>query len=328
MGHMRAYGLPGITVARLKRMQAIRRKLRRIGLNLSQLQDLGGCRAILSTMDDVRALADKFRARARHEIRGEKDYIEEPKVDGYRSHHIMLNFCGNGSAAIHDGRRVEVQLRTRLQHSWATAVEAVGLFRGEDLKGNHGHPGWLRLFQLMSGEFALAEGCYEGDGMPSHGQRLREIKDLDKALDAAKTLENLSHAVRSTEYEIRPDNRPTYYLIKYNHAANMVEVSPYFRAAAAVESYDEAEFDDNKSGNDTANIVLVEADKIENLKEAYPNYFGDVQLFKARLKHITGANATREYKMKPQDKVPVKPHQASTDTAWLRRPRFGKPKGA
>jgi hypothetical protein len=42
MWFMRHHNLEGVTVARLKRMQAIRRKLRRIPHNLSQLQDLGG----------------------------------------------------------------------------------------------------------------------------------------------------------------------------------------------------------------------------------------------------------------------------------------------
>jgi Region found in RelA / SpoT proteins len=87
-------------------------------------------------------------------LREEDDYIARPKPDGYRSHHLMFNFRDRRNAGIHDGRRIEVQLRTRLQHSWATAVEAVGLFRGEDLKGNQGNPKWLRLFTLMSAEFA------------------------------------------------------------------------------------------------------------------------------------------------------------------------------
>lgn len=42
---MRDADVSGFTVARLKRMQAIRRKLRRVGLHLNQIQDLGGCRA-------------------------------------------------------------------------------------------------------------------------------------------------------------------------------------------------------------------------------------------------------------------------------------------
>jgi Region found in RelA / SpoT proteins len=159
--YMRQLELEGVTAARLKRMQAIRRKLTRIGLNLGQLQDLGGCRAIVPKIADVSILVGVLRDRSRHHLRAENDYIANPKKDGYRSHHLMFCFRGRGTAKYYNDRRIEVQIRTRMQHSWATAVEAVGLFRSEDLKGNKGNADWLRLFQLMSAEFAVAEGCPE-----------------------------------------------------------------------------------------------------------------------------------------------------------------------
>ncbi len=55
---MRHHNLEDVIVARLKRMQAIRHKLRRIPHNLSQLQDLGGCRAtLLLTLDRIVGLS-------------------------------------------------------------------------------------------------------------------------------------------------------------------------------------------------------------------------------------------------------------------------------
>jgi hypothetical protein len=144
MMYIRNDELLGITAARLKRMQAIRKKLKRINLHLNQIQDLGGCRAILDSMTDVRTLVQAVRDRSRHNLRPEKDYIAAPKADGYRSHHLIVCFCGKGPAAVHNDRRIEIQVRTRLQHSWATAVEAVGLFRGEYLKGSQGDRRWRR----------------------------------------------------------------------------------------------------------------------------------------------------------------------------------------
>ena len=46
---------------------------------------------------------------------------------------------------------VEVQLRTRLQHVWSTAVEAVGLTQGVGYKVGEGPETWRRLFVRMSG---------------------------------------------------------------------------------------------------------------------------------------------------------------------------------
>jgi hypothetical protein len=141
---------------------------------------------------------------------------------------LMFNFRGRGEAKLYHDRRIEVQIRTRLQHAWATAVESVGLFRGEDLKSNQGNADWLELFRLMSAEFAVAEGCPEPPNVPDHNERVWRIKDLDKSLDAARTLENITHAVRGTDFWIiSPYTR--YFLIRYDNATNQVSVAPYSR---------------------------------------------------------------------------------------------------
>lgn len=316
--YMRALQIEGVTAARLKRMQAIRRKLRRLPLGLNKLQDLGGCRAILPTIEDVSLLVDVLKNRTRHHLRSERNYITNPKDDGYRSHHLMFDYRGKGDAKAFDNRRVEVQIRTRMQHSWATAVEAVGLMRREDLKGHKGSEKWLRLFKLMSAEFALAENCTEPAGLPSQRQRIIEIKSLDKELNATSMLTKISYAVRWTDEAVQPSSKPTYYLIRFNNATQQVEIDVTFAPKWAVAQYDQAELSDNKSGIEASNIVLVEADKVENLKDAYPNYFGDVQLFKWQLSNIVKGKGVQEYVVKPQDTVAPRPRE-NPDTAWLRR---------
>jgi hypothetical protein len=230
----------------------------------------------------------------------------------------MFNYKGRGDAKAFDDKRIEAQIRTRLQHAWATAVESVGLFRGEYLKGGIGNPQWLRLFLLMSAEFAMFEGCPEPPDVPPHNQRVSEIKALDKELEAATNLDKLSHAVRFTDTAVMPRNKPTYYLIQYDNATNEIAVRSYFAPKRAIESYGIAEFLDNKTGRYTKDIVLVEADKVETLKEAYPNYFGDVQLFRAQLRNIVKGTGLREYTMKPQEAVKPRPGE-NPDLTWLKR---------
>jgi hypothetical protein len=316
--YMRHCHIDGVTAARLKRMQAIRRKLRRLNMTMNQLQDLGGCRAILPSIADVHNLVGVLRERSRHTVRAENNYISEPKKDGYRSHHLMFSYVGKGDATFFDGRRVEVQIRTRLQHSWATAVEAVGLLRREDLKGNQGNPKWLRLFKLMSAEFAVAEGCPEPPDVPSQIARVAEIKALDIELGAIKTLDEISYAVRWTDEAVHPNFQPTYYLIEFDNVTREVSIIPSSAPLWAVEAYGTAESGDNRTGVDSKNIVLVEADKIENLKNAYPNYFGDVQLFKMQLKNIVKGKGAKEYIVKPQETVVPRPRE-NPDTGWLKR---------
>jgi hypothetical protein len=281
-------------------------------------------------MADVRQMTTVLKERSRHELRREDDYINAPKPDGYRSHHLIYSFCSNRRVSEqYDGRRVEIQIRSRLQHSWATAVEAVGMVKGQYLKGSKGDPKWLRLFHLMSGELAMAEHCPESEHLPPHRERVAEIVELNRELMAVNTLDNLSNIVRWTQDAIATTDRPTMFLIQYDNTTNQVEVTPYFNPKTAARAYDLAEVLDNERNSEIRNVVLVEADKLQTLKDAYPNYFGDVQLFKAQLKHVVGGRAAREYKIKPQEKAPPPALEHLTpDTAWFRRSPFKKPKGA
>ena len=312
--HMGRNQLGGVTGARLKRMQAIRRKMDRIGLGLNQFQDLAGCRAVLPSIEDVKSLVAILR-HCRHELRDEDDYIANPKKDGYRSHHLMFNYVGKGPSVVHNGRRVEVQVRTRMQHSWATTVEAIGLFRGEDLKAGQGSPDWLRLFKLVSAEFAQAERCPEPPDMPSSHQRVQQIRDLDLKLKASETLDNLSYAVKFTDASIAPSEKSQYWLIQFDNTKREVLISPYSAPRHAALSYDNAEYLD---ANNEKNIVLVETDKLEHMKAAYPNYFGDVQLFRMQLGRITKGRGATEYTVKPQEGVMPRPKEAP-NLVWLKR---------
>jgi hypothetical protein len=322
---MSRHSIKGLTAARLKRMQAIRRKLKRVRLNLEQYQDLGGCRAILSSVDDVRRVREFVRQHSRHEVRNENDYISEPKDDGYRGIHTILLYRGRGEDRVFDDRRIEVQLRTEMQHSWATGIEAVGLFRGEDLKAGQGDARWLRLFHLMSAEIAEAEGCPLPPDAPSQQKRRTEIRDLSLGLDALNDLDKLGHAVDWAAFAVQPIDKPKYYLLKYDRGAGLVSVSPHNNPIEATDSYGQAELDVRGLDRDDAAIVLIEADKIENLKHAFPNYFGDVRHLRNRLQMIVEGETGKVYTVKRQEVVPPRPKERP-DQSWLRRRNLLLPK--
>jgi hypothetical protein len=316
MGQIRSQKVKGVTAARLKRMPSIRRKLRNQPGKLNQIQDLAGCRAVVPNIDDVTALSEALRRNSAHEVFREYPYIFEPKSDGYRSHHMVFKFRGEGDEKVYDGRRVEIQIRTGLQHSWATAVEAVGLFRREDLKQGQGSLDWLRLFQLMSIEFALEEGCIHATRR-EHRARAKEIIELDRKLDAVDVLERLSQAFAYAEnYSFDPQSKPDYFKITYDRAAQTVRIEPLFGPRDAARSYDTAEVSNAESGRRDIKIVLVEVDEIENLQTAYPNYFGDVQLFKSKLRTVAKHEGNLEYTMPPQERVRQSP-TAKRDLSWL-----------
>ena len=240
VGKIRKLKLEGITVARLKRMSSVRRKLRRLNTKFDQIQDLGGCRVVLRSIADAKNLYEHYQTRSRHNLHRSTDYVADPKVGGYRSYHLMLRFQGSDREHVFDGRRVEVQIRTRLQHSWATAVEAVGLFRREDMKSGEGNPDWLRLFDLMSAELALAEDCPEAAHLPDHAARVREIIELNRKLNAVEVLEALRAAVRHTDWAQGVET-PKYYRIQFDLKTRQVEVRPLRGALAGVADQHAAE---------------------------------------------------------------------------------------
>ncbi len=174
----RACSGAGDTAGRIKRMDSIRKKLRRSSITLDSIQDLAGIRAILPDMDAVASVVAKYQAGyGQSTIRRVDDYITSPKSGGYRSIHLIRSFAGGGHGENYRGQRVEIQIRTRLQHVWATAVEAVGAVRGEDLKAGEGSRDWLRLMELMSANFATLEGQPVGGYVQvSKAERLEECK--------------------------------------------------------------------------------------------------------------------------------------------------------
>lgn len=262
-----------LTAARLKRMTSIRAKLRRAPHTLYQMQDIGGVRAILPTMADVRSVRDLVREQSVHIFKSENDYCDAPKSDGYRGIHIVQRYHGRGQfvGLNNSPMLIETQLRTQLQHAWATAVEAVGLILREDLKSGEGDRRWLRFFALISAEFAEREGEAAVPGVPFDQQeRQRELRAINEELNALGSLENVRSAVNAvTGVRAR---QSTAYIVSFNPDSQEVKIVPV-AAGSAKTMYREAE---NSSG---INSVLVEVDRAECLRAAYPNYFLDVTKF-------------------------------------------------
>lgn len=159
-----------LAVQRLKRVPAIIKKLqRRYGgktptMELSQMQDIGGCRAVLSNVQLARKLCDQYYLKGdlKHDRVRMKDYIKEPKNDGYRSIHLIYKYRSDKGKTEYNGLLVEIQIRSKLQHLWATAIETVGFFTGKLsnlMKGSRS--GWISLgwsVQLLQ-EWKIAPVC-------------------------------------------------------------------------------------------------------------------------------------------------------------------------
>ncbi|MDR0808223.1 MAG: RelA/SpoT domain-containing protein [Gemmobacter sp.] len=80
-----------IVSQRIKRLDSIHRKLTsNSSMRMTQMQGIAGCRVVFKGMKSIGELVKVYKAsRFGHAFRGEKDYIKEPKSDGYRCHHLV-----------------------------------------------------------------------------------------------------------------------------------------------------------------------------------------------------------------------------------------------
>lgn len=139
---------------RLKRTPTIIDKLRREPrMELGRMADIGGCRAVLQDLDELARVRARYDSNSDRVVRI-KDYIENPKADGYRAVHIYVRY---------DGRLVEVQLRTRIQHEWAYTVETITSRLGVDIKGGAGPDPVRGWFAAVSAAMAVEEHGDEVD---------------------------------------------------------------------------------------------------------------------------------------------------------------------
>lgn len=157
-------GAPVVVAQRLKRMPAIVGKLARFArMDLSRMQDIGGCRAILPDQPSIDRVHRRV-SRNRWMIDKEYDYVSEPKTTGYRALHLVV---------LNHGRLIEVQLRTAAQHEWAEAVEKIEARRRYGLKDGTGPNEVMKLLQQSA--YAM-EQVSRGETMSDEFNR--EFEDL------------------------------------------------------------------------------------------------------------------------------------------------------
>ena len=272
-----------VIAQRLKRLDTILNKLVRYpNMKLSRMQDLGGCRVILPTIEDVYNLRNHLiMSKMQHKLHSEKDYIKTPKADtGYRGIHLIYEY-GNNRNPQYNGLLVEVQLRTKLQHLWATAVETVGMFTQNGLKFNQGDETWLKFFQLASIIFAAEEEKKKIktlEDVENLHKVVREYFELRDKFELEKKLYGFG-MINSALTQTKIINQSGYYLLQLN-IQNSTLIIEYFKddkasRNAAVDKYTKLE----SSKQRNIDVVLVAAESIHAVKTAYQNYFADIREF-------------------------------------------------
>ena len=155
--------------SRIKSPRSIAEKLKRLGYEDSienmelYLNDIAGIRIICSFMKDVMIIADKIKEQDDLDVVLVKDYMNNPKPNGYKSYHMVVTvpvYFNGESVPV----KVEIQIRTIAMDFWASIEHKINY-------------------------------KYDGDTPPALKAELKECADIVYMLD--KRMESISKAMLS-----------------------------------------------------------------------------------------------------------------------------------
>lgn len=261
---------------RIKRLPSIEIKFsRNPRMKLTRMQDLGGCRVVLQKASLISELRKRYKESRiiTHELVRDYDYLAVPKPDGYRGAHLIFKYTGTRPSA-YDGQFIELQIRTRLQHGWAMAVETVDHLLSQGLKVGGGDNEWKRFFALMGTCHALSENTIPVPGTPTDKPTLsREVRELANSLRVKARLKGVQAAQRAIDHE---DLRGMdYFLLALSARDKYTMIRGYRQREieSARNEYVELE------AQDGVDVVLVRVQDAQSLRQAYPSYFMDTSQF-------------------------------------------------
>jgi putative GTP pyrophosphokinase len=265
---------------RLKRTPSIVSKLKRNpGMNLARMQDIGGIRAVVSNMLGVRKLEQYYKRGTRvfSIVKGGKNYINYPKDSGYRSVHQIFK-CKNGFS-------IELQIRTQIQHAWATAVETMGTFLDHSLKSSEGPEEWLKFFSLASSAFSVLESTPR---IPEFS-KLSDQETFELLLKKEKELDviNKLSGFRVVAKHITDDKRKgKYHLVTLDLERMKANIQSYEACFVHIANNDYSKKEEEVANGRNIQVVLVTSESIAALKKAYPSYFLDSHNFAKQIHRV------------------------------------------
>lgn len=284
-----------LVAQRLKRTPSILEKLNRFKtMKLAQMQDIGGLRAVLQSIRKLRKLEDIYRSpRFHHELSDWNDYIEKPKADGYRGLHLIFKYrSSRNDALVYNNLLIEIQLRTKLQHDWATAVETMDIYLGQALKIGKGNRRWKRFFKYTSMAFSILENSPPVPGLEKVPERkiFQEVRRMGSELKVLEKLEGFSIA---TDMILNDPGVGAYNIVMLNIAEKKVRIRPFPRTKLSEATRELTRLERKYSDDGNVDIVLLSAGPLKQLKKAYPNYFLDTYSFIRRVKRIISLSKAR-----------------------------------
>lgn len=278
--HQNAAELHAPVAGRIKKFDTIVDKLARFpSAKLDRFYDIAGCRVVVTDLNELEMLCSRIESTLDCDVNQsrKRNYVAEGcrPESGYRGRHLILRFDG-----LECGLRlsVELQVRTEMQHLWATAVELYDRARGTRLKFGERNPTSWEFFRRASEVIRRLEEHEEVDA----GEIRRMFPISDGIAVSQRIIRELTEASEaSTLVNSSLKDKFEFCVIDFvpsEQYMSLVSVD----SMSAIRQYSLHEKvtylgeDDIDIPHDT---VLVRGQSADQLSMLYPNYFGDISPF-------------------------------------------------
>lgn len=269
------YGHDYYIAQRLKRKPQIIRKLNRLSVRLTQLQDIGGCRIIVEKNELVDQIISflKSKIESTEELKLVRitDYREKGRdITGYRSVHLLLE---------RSGKKLELQLRSRIQHYWAESIERTSVIYGRHLKESEGDERVISYFQKLSDAFFEIESGrtpsvrfrLEIDVAKKEAEEIIRKHSLSKAIDGHV---NEDIILTLTEKERRSTSPINNWIIVFDWSSgkfvswDIVGKTP----DEAIKAY--VHYENQFPAEKHFEVVLIGSSHVATVRKTHSHYFG------------------------------------------------------
>lgn len=243
-----------VVVFRLKRIDTIVRKLTRLETGLDRLQDIAGCRIIVDSVAQINSLVESLENHSLIQVIRKTNYIENPRKSGYKSYHLVVKKKGFN-------HEVEIQIRTRNHHYWATFVEIVDHTFDIKIKEGDEHVQILRIHKLLS----------KSENEPLTKNEVIELVYLERELEMLKEILQVfrnNYLIACQNWIQGGSSKDLEYIL-----LEVIDNKPHFEFYKNFEEAESVYFKKVKEDFDS-NVVIININKpdITKLFLAYSNY--------------------------------------------------------
>ena len=248
---------------RIKRIESIISKLLRFQtMEAQRIADIAGCRCIMTSDENViklyRFLKDEEK-KLPFIIRNEKNYIDTPKKNGYRSIHLNVQTKETPKKV------VEIQLRSLDQHNWATLVEISDVLFQSKLKelGDKVNPDLYEFHRLLAKR--------DSELTSSDKRKISQVSGKYHYLEKLGTLFTENHLnLRAQRNKLKASRNEPFLLISTD-----MEGKPELKDFSNFDDAETAYFEMFLNNPENKNIVLTHFKNttFDKISIAYSNYF-------------------------------------------------------